>query len=54
MRPLRPPAGEKFKFKFFVFAENTIVQSALTNQRLNNQVVNLLLDCHVLTCFRAV
>ena len=54
MRPLRPPAGEKLNFKFFMFAENTIVQSALTNQRLNNQVVNLLVDCHVLTCFRAV
>ena len=37
-----------------MFAENTIVQSALTNQRLNNQVVNLLVDYHVLTCFRVV
>lgn len=45
---------KNLNFKFFMFAENTIVQSALTNQCLNNQVVNLLVDCHVLTCFRAV
>ena len=45
---------KNLNFKFLMFAENTIVQSALTNQRLNNQVVNLLVDCHVLTCFRAV